>query len=94
MKKGTILILVCKIRKKNIQSFYVLVRENTNNGKIIFINLKEYIKTGNRNILPSIEPNDTVIIEPTILSSIRGSSIYLQTVLSITTIMLQIINFK
>ena len=54
------------------------------NGKIIFINLKEYIKTGNRNILPSIEPNDTVIIEPTILSSMKGASVYLQTVLSIT----------
>ena len=35
-------------------------------GKIIFIDLKEFIKTGIRNILPSIEPNDTVIIEPTI----------------------------
>ena len=75
----------------------ILIREieiEGENGTIISINLEEYMKTGNRNILPSIEPNDTVIIEPTFWSSMKGSSVYMQTVLSITTLMLQIINFQ
>ncbi len=70
------------------------IEKDGESGKIVTVNLKEYIKTGNRKLLPAIEPNDTVIIEPTFWSSVKGSSTYLQTILSITTLSLQILNSK
>ncbi len=42
-----------------------LVRPTMGGDKIIWINLKEYIETGNEKLIPKMNPGDTVIISGT-----------------------------
>ena len=42
-----------------------VVRPTLEGEKIIWINLKEYVETGNENMIPTMKPGDTVIISGT-----------------------------
>jgi len=43
-----------------------IVRPTTEGEKIIIIDLTEYIKTGDENLIPILQPGDTVIISGTV----------------------------
>ena len=69
-----------------------LIRESTDeNNKIIHIfDLKEFYKSGERENLVKILPNDTIVIEETIFSSIFKGSNTLVSILQLLNIYLQI----
>ncbi len=43
-----------------------IVRSTAEGDKIIYVNLKKYLKTGNYDLIPILQPGDTVVISGTI----------------------------
>jgi len=43
-----------------------IVRPTAQGEKIIFVNLKKYMETGDENLIPVLQPGDTVIVSGTI----------------------------
>ena len=42
-----------------------IIRPTADGEKVIWVNLKEYIETGNENLIPTMKPEDTVVVSGT-----------------------------
>ena len=60
----------------------ILLREDieTSGSHKIIVDLEKFIETGDRSLLPTIGPNDTIIIEPTLWHRFTRNTSLLQTV--------------
>ena len=43
-----------------------IIRPGADDEKVIFVNIKEYIDTGDSNLIPQLEPGDTIIVSGSI----------------------------
>ena len=72
----------------NLKQITLIREEKDDNGKIIYeLDLNKFYKSGSRSELVEILPNDTIIIEQTLFSTIFMSSNALITILQILNLM-------
>ncbi len=43
-----------------------IVRPVADDDRVIFVNIKEYLETGDDNLIPQLQPGDTIIVSGTI----------------------------
>ena len=76
----------------NLKNIKIIRELDNNQNKIIKINLNKYISSGDKSLLPKIEPNDTIIIDATFWYDLKGSSTYVQTLLTMLVLLNQLGN--
>ena len=76
----------------NLKNIKIIREIENNKNKIIKINLNKYLNSGDKTLLPKIEPNDTIIIDSTLWYDLKGTSTYIQTLLTMIVLSLQITN--
>ena len=76
----------------NLKNIKIIRELDNNQNKIIKINLNKYIKSGDKSLLPKIEPNDTIIIDSTFWYDLKGSSTYVQSLLTMLVLLNQLGN--
>lgn len=73
----------------------ILLRETDNAGEQqkIIVDLKEFTKTGDRSKLPTLQPNDTIIILPTFWNRVKSGTAWVDILYRFATIYLLITRY-
>jgi len=62
--------------------------------KRIIIDIDEYLETGDKSKLPNLEPNDTIIIDPTFMATLKSQTAWVDILYKFATVYILIDRFK
>ncbi|RLD55289.1 MAG: hypothetical protein DRJ01_16845 [Bacteroidetes bacterium] len=71
-----------------------IIRPTTEGNKIIWVKLKEYMQTGNSDLIPILQPGDTIIVSGTIYYAFRKAANFLSNVAIMLSVYSAITNIK
>lgn len=71
-----------------------IVRPTKGGKKIIWVNIKEYLETGNQELIPVLQPGDTIIVSGTIFYAFSKTADFLAKVAAVLGVYNLFINLK
>ncbi len=71
-----------------------IVRPTNEGKKIIWVNLKEYLDTGNQELIPVLQPGDTIIVSGTIFYAFSKTADFLSKVAAVLGVYNLFINLR